>query len=78
MQTATINAAIGLAWTVAVIVLAATGTLGAVWIALLHNLGTFIVIANAGRLLRMDEDSDSAGLAHAGVAQESGSTSVSA
>ncbi|MFM0591428.1 heavy metal translocating P-type ATPase [Paraburkholderia dilworthii] len=78
LQTATINAAIGLAWTVAVIVLAATGTLGAVWIALLHNLGTFIVIANAGRLLRMDEDSDSAGLAHAGVAQESGSTSVSA
>ncbi|MFM0244512.1 heavy metal translocating P-type ATPase [Paraburkholderia sediminicola] len=56
LQTATVNAAIGLAWTVAVIVLAATGVLGAVWIALLHNLGTFIVIANAGRLLRVDED----------------------
>jgi Zn2+/Cd2+-exporting ATPase len=55
LHTATVNAAIGLAWTVAVIVLAATGALGAVWIALLHNLGTFIVIANAGRLLRMDE-----------------------
>ena len=36
--------------------LAATGVLGAVWIALLHNLGTFIVIANAGRLLRVDEE----------------------
>jgi P-type E1-E2 ATPase len=55
LRTATINAAIGLAWTVAVIALAAAGVLGAVWIALLHNLGTFIVIANAGRLLRMDE-----------------------
>ncbi len=78
LHTATINAAIGLAWTVAVIVLAATGTLGAVWIALLHNLGTFIVIANAGRLLRMDEDSDSSGVARSGGAQESGGTSVSA
>ncbi|WP_258167659.1 cation-translocating P-type ATPase [Paraburkholderia sp. BL21I4N1] len=65
LHTATINAAIGLAWTVAVIVLAATGTLGAVWIALLHNLGTFIVIANAGRLLRMDEDSNATGGAQA-------------
>jgi P-type E1-E2 ATPase len=61
LQTATINAAIGLAWTVAVIVLAVTGMLDAVWIALLHNLGTFIVIANAGRLLRIDEASDPAG-----------------
>jgi heavy metal translocating P-type ATPase len=55
LHTAAVNAAIGLAWTVGVIALAATGVLGAVWIALLHNLGTFIVIANAGRLLRMDE-----------------------
>lgn len=55
LRTATINATIGLAWTVAVIALAATGTLSAVWIAVLHNLGTFIVIANAGRLLRMDD-----------------------
>jgi heavy metal translocating P-type ATPase len=54
-RTATVNAAIGLAWTVAVIALAAMGVLGAVWVALLHNLGTFIVIANAGRLLRIDE-----------------------
>jgi Zn2+/Cd2+-exporting ATPase len=56
LRTATINATIGLAWTVAVIALAATGALSAVWVAVLHNLGTFIVIANAGRLLRMDDD----------------------
>ncbi|RKP44181.1 heavy metal translocating P-type ATPase [Trinickia fusca] len=55
-RTATINAAIGLGWTVAVIALAAIGVLGAVSVALLHNLGTFIVIANAGKLLRIDED----------------------
>ncbi|MGF6674283.1 heavy metal translocating P-type ATPase [Paraburkholderia tuberum] len=61
LHTATTNVAIGLAWTVAVIVLAATGTLSAVWIALLHNLGTFIVIANAGRLLRMEDHSDQTG-----------------
>jgi P-type E1-E2 ATPase len=54
-RTATINAAIGLGWTVAVIALAALGLMGAVAVALLHNLGTFIVIANAGRLLRIDE-----------------------
>jgi cation transport ATPase len=56
LHTAAVNAAIGLAWTVAVIALAATGVLSAVWVALLHNLGTFIVIANAGRLLRMDDN----------------------
>lgn len=57
-RTATINAAIGLTWTVGVIALAATGALSAIWVALLHNVGTFIVIANAGRLLRIDESSD--------------------
>ncbi|MGH8782534.1 heavy metal translocating P-type ATPase [Paraburkholderia sp.] len=56
-RTATINAAIGLLWTVEVIALAALGVLGAVWVAILHNVGTFIVIANAGRLLRIDEES---------------------
>ena len=56
-RTATINAAIGLGWTVGVIALAALGLMGAVAVALLHNLGTFIVIANAGRLLRIDERS---------------------
>lgn len=54
-RTATINAAIGLGWTVGVIAFAALGFLGPVAVALLHNLGTFIVIANAGRLLRIDE-----------------------
>ncbi|TDG09869.1 cation-translocating P-type ATPase [Paraburkholderia guartelaensis] len=49
---ATANAAIGLAWTVAVITLAALGVLSAVASAVLHNVGTFVVIANAGRLLR--------------------------
>ncbi len=54
-RTATVNAAIGLGWTVGVIAFAALGVMGAVTVALLHNLGTFIVIANAGRLLRIDE-----------------------
>ncbi|MEM5387943.1 cation-translocating P-type ATPase [Paraburkholderia phymatum] len=61
-RTATVNAAIGLAWTVGVIGFAATGVVGAVSVALLHNLGTFIVIANAGRLLRIDEFDDEATL----------------
>jgi Zn2+/Cd2+-exporting ATPase len=52
---AAFNAAIGLTWSVAIIVLAALGVLGAIWVAILHNVGTFIVIANAGRLLRHDE-----------------------
>jgi Cd2+/Zn2+-exporting ATPase len=71
-RTATINAAIGLLWTVEIIALAAVGLLGAVWVAILHNVGTFIVIANAGRLLRIDEDSASQPSrdAHAGDAQQ--------
>jgi Zn2+/Cd2+-exporting ATPase len=56
-RTATINAAIGIGWTVGTLALAALGVVGAVWVAILHNAGTFIVIANAGRLLRIDEDS---------------------
>jgi Cd2+/Zn2+-exporting ATPase len=56
-RTATINAAIGLGWTVGIITLATLGLLGAVWVAILHNVGTFIVIANAGRLLRHAESS---------------------
>jgi hypothetical protein len=27
----------------------------ALWVAVLHNVGTFVVIANAGRLLRIGE-----------------------
>jgi heavy metal translocating P-type ATPase len=59
-RTATINAAIGLVWTAGVIALAATGVLSAVWAAILHNVGAFVVIANAGRLLRTDEKSGAA------------------
>lgn len=54
-RTATVNAIIGIAWTASVIAIAALGVLGAVWIAVLHNIGTFIVLANAGRLLRVAE-----------------------
>jgi Zn2+/Cd2+-exporting ATPase len=54
-RTATVNAAIGVVWTAAVIAIAALGMLSAVWIAVLHNIGTFIVLANAGRLLRVAE-----------------------
>ncbi|MBV8425787.1 MAG: cadmium-translocating P-type ATPase [Hyphomicrobiales bacterium] len=52
------NVALGLGWTLAVILAAATGMLGpngALIAAVLHNLGTFAVLANAGRLLRFDE-----------------------
>ncbi len=54
-RTAAVNAAIGVAWTAAIIAVAAFGVLGAVWIAVLHNIGTFVVLANAGRLLRVAE-----------------------
>jgi cation transport ATPase len=52
----TVNAAIGLGWTAAIIFLAAMGVLNSVWAAILHNVGTVIVVANAGRLLRVDEN----------------------
>ncbi|WP_322044417.1 cation-translocating P-type ATPase [Paraburkholderia sp. J67] len=54
-RTAAVNAMIGVAWTAAVIAIAALGLASAVWIAVLHNIGTFIVLANAGRLLRIAE-----------------------
>jgi Zn2+/Cd2+-exporting ATPase len=52
------NVAMGLGWTLILIVLAATGTLGAegaIIAAVLHNLSTLAGIANAGRLLLFDE-----------------------
>jgi Zn2+/Cd2+-exporting ATPase len=52
------NVALGLGWTVVLIGGAASGVLGAggaVVVALLHNLGTLAVMANAGRLLRFQE-----------------------
>ena len=48
----------GLGWTLVIIALAATNTLGAsgaVVAALLHNFSTFLVMANAGRLLKFQE-----------------------
>ncbi len=52
------NIAIGLGWTIVIIILAATNMLGAngaVVAALLHNFSTFLVMANAGRLLKLQE-----------------------
>ena len=52
------NVAMGLGWTLVIIALAATNTLGAsgaVVAALLHNFSTFLVMANAGRLLKFQE-----------------------
>jgi len=57
-STLAVNVVLGLGWTLAVIGAAATGALGpngALIAAVLHNLGTFAVVANAGRLLRFDE-----------------------
>jgi P-type E1-E2 ATPase len=52
------NVGIGLGWTVVLVVLATCGLLGAqgaVIAALLHNLSTFLGLANSGRLLLFDE-----------------------
>jgi Cd2+/Zn2+-exporting ATPase len=54
-RTINVNVAIGLGWTFAVIAGAACGLYGPVSAVMLHNLGTFAVMANAGRLLRFDE-----------------------
>ena len=59
-QTIHANVAIGLGWTVLIVGLAATGILGAngaLIAAILHNVGTLVVIGNAGRLLKFDENS---------------------
>ncbi|WP_286184613.1 heavy metal translocating P-type ATPase [Pantoea sp. Cy-639] len=52
------NVLIGLGWTLAIMLAAAFGLLGAAGAmiaALLHNLSTLLVLGNAGRLLRYDE-----------------------
>lgn len=52
------NVIIGLGWTLAIVVFAAFGWLGAAGAmiaALLHNLSTLLVLGNAGRLLRFQE-----------------------
>lgn len=57
-RTIQVNVAMGLGWTFVLVGLAAAGLLGAegaVVAALLHNLSTFLGLANAGRLLLFDE-----------------------
>jgi P-type E1-E2 ATPase len=53
-----VNVLIGLGWTLLIVLAAALGWLGpagATVAAILHNLSTLIVLANAGRLLRFSE-----------------------
>jgi heavy metal translocating P-type ATPase len=57
-RTISVNVGLGLGWTVILMALAATGELGlegAVVAAMLHNLSTFLGVANAGRLMLFDE-----------------------
>lgn len=57
-RTLQVNVIIGLGWTLAIVVFAAFGWLGAAGAmiaALLHNLSTLLVLGNAGRLLRFQE-----------------------
>lgn len=52
------NVIVGLAWTLAIVIAAGSGLLGgegALIAAILHNLSTLLVLANAGRLLRFQE-----------------------
>jgi Zn2+/Cd2+-exporting ATPase len=58
-STLIVNVVIGLAWTLAIVCAAAFGFLGgagAMVAAVLHNLSTLLVLANAGRLLRFAEN----------------------
>jgi Cd2+/Zn2+-exporting ATPase len=57
-RTIHVNVTIGLGWTIVLVGLAAIGDLGAqgaIIAAVLHNLSTFLGMANAGRLLLFDE-----------------------
>jgi Zn2+/Cd2+-exporting ATPase len=66
-----LNVALGLGWTLAIVALAATGVLGAegaLIAAVLHNVGTLAVMANAARLLRFDEAGTAPGEAPGGLA----------
>jgi Zn2+/Cd2+-exporting ATPase len=54
-RTINTNVGIGLGWTAVVLAGGAAGLYGPLWAALLHNLGTLAVMANAGRLLRVDD-----------------------
>lgn len=57
-QTLFANVVIGLGWTIAIVIAAAFGWLGAggaLIAAIMHNLSTLLVLANTGRLLRFQE-----------------------
>jgi Cd2+/Zn2+-exporting ATPase len=57
-RTLNVNVLVGLAWTLAIVTAAGFGLLGregALVAAVLHNLSTLLVLANAGRLLRFHE-----------------------
>lgn len=54
-HTINVNVGLGLGWTLGVIAIAALGWIGPVAAVMLHNVGTLVVMANAGRLLRFDE-----------------------
>jgi heavy metal translocating P-type ATPase len=57
-QTIHVNVALGLGWTVILILLAAFGLLGAegaIIAAVVHNVSTLLGMANSGRLLKFDE-----------------------
>jgi heavy metal translocating P-type ATPase len=57
-RTIHVNVGLGLGWTIMLVGLAAAGVLGtqgAIVAAVLHNLSTFLGMANAGRLLLFDE-----------------------
>jgi P-type E1-E2 ATPase len=57
-RTIQVNVGMGLGWTLVMMGLSAAGVLGvegAVIAAVMHNLSTFLGVANAGRLLLFDE-----------------------
>ncbi|GDY14911.1 metal-transporting ATPase [Planctomycetota bacterium] len=54
-RTTNINVAVGLGWTALILAGGTIGWYGPLAAALLHNLGTLAVMANAGRLLRYDD-----------------------
>ena len=54
-RTTNVNVAVGLGWTALILAGGTIGWYGPLAAALLHNLGTLAVMANAGRLLRYDD-----------------------
>jgi Cd2+/Zn2+-exporting ATPase len=58
-RTLNVNVIVGLVWTLAIVIAAGSGLLGkegALVAAILHNLSTLLVLGNAGRLMRFQED----------------------